>query len=272
MGRLNGKVALVSGAARGQGRQLAVRLAEEGADVIAVDSTAALASFAAEPATIDDFAETARLVRDAGVRLRTVDADVRDAALLVELLGEAVAELGGLDLVTAIADTSGHAPTLEMSAQLWQDVIDINLTGVWKLLAAAVPHVVSGGRGGSVVIVTSLAALDAPEHTAHYSVAKAGLVMLMKTLAKELAPHDIRVNSVHPASPATAAFLEPASLHQFHPELARTGPAGTSKLLRRLPVATLDQDDVTNAVLYLVSDDSRYVTGTTLVIDAAGLD
>ncbi|MBK1782695.1 mycofactocin-coupled SDR family oxidoreductase [Prauserella cavernicola] len=273
MGRMDGTVAFITGAARGQGRSHAVRLAEEGADIIATDTTAKVGSVPYDLATAEDLAETARLVEATGRRVVTGDADVRDLAALGAVVERGVAELGRLDVVLANAGISSPASTLDMSEQTWQDMIDINLTGVWKTLKASVPHVVAGGRGGSVVITSSLAALYANENTAHYSAAKAGLVQLMKVLAKELAPHRIRVNTVHPTTVATDMILNEATYRLFRPDLENPTRADfeeAARTLNRLPVAALEPADITNAVLYLVSDEGRFVTGTTHVVDAGG--
>ncbi|ASR34789.1 3-ketoacyl-ACP reductase [Prauserella marina] len=273
MGRLAGKVAFITGAARGQGRSHAVKLAEEGADIIAIDTTATVGSVPYPLATADDLAETVRQVEALDRRIVAADADVRDTSALAKVVEQGVAELGRLDIVLANAGISSPAPTLEMSDQTWQDMIDINLTGVWKSLKVSVPHIVSGGRGGSVVITSSLAAIYANENTAHYSAAKAGLVMLMKVMAKELAPHDIRVNTVHPTTVATDMILNEATYRLFRPDVENPGRAEfeeAARTLNRLPVAALEPEDITNAILYLVSDQGRYVTGTTHVVDAGG--
>lgn len=273
MGRLDGRVAFITGAARGQGRSHALRLAEEGADIIAVDTTATVDSVPYPLATADDLAETVQQVKALDRRIVAGDADVRDTAALARVVEQGMSEFGRLDIVCANAGISSPAPTLEMSDQTWQDMIDINLTGVWKSLKVSVPHIIEGGRGGAVVITSSLAALYANENTAHYSAAKAGLVMLMKVMAKELAPHNIRVNTVHPTTVATDMILNDATYRLFRPDLDNPGRADfeeAARTLNRLPVAALEPGDISNAVLYLVSDDGRYVTGTTHVVDAGG--
>jgi NAD(P)-dependent dehydrogenase (short-subunit alcohol dehydrogenase family) len=154
-------------------------------------------------------------------------------------------------------------------------MLDINLVGVWRTIKASVPHVIAGGRGGAVVITSSMAALKAFDNTAHYSAAKGGLVSMMRVLAKELAPHSIRVTTVHPNTVGTAMIHNPATYRLFRPDLENPGRADfehAARYLNRLPVVSLEPEDITNAVLYLVSDDGRYVTGTTHVVDAgAGL-
>jgi len=273
MGRMDGKVVFITGAARGQGRSHALRLAQEGADIIAVDISNQVESVPYPTATAEDLAETVRQVEALDRRIVATEADVRDSAGLTRAVGQGVAELGRLDVVLANAGISSPAPTLEMSEQTWQDMIDINLTGVWKTLKASVPHIIEGGRGGSVVITSSLAAIWANANTAHYSAAKAGLVLLMKVMAKELAQHSIRVNTVHPTTVATDMILNDATYRLFRPDLENPGRADfeeAARTLNRLPVAALEPVDISNAILYLVSDEGRYVTGTTHVVDAGG--
>ncbi|MBO2463920.1 mycofactocin-coupled SDR family oxidoreductase [Actinomadura violacea] len=273
MGKLDGKVSFITGAARGQGRSHAVALAREGADIIAIDTTAKVGSVPYPLATAGDLAETVRLVEATGRRILARDADVRDSQALARAVEEGVNAFGRLDIVLANAGISTPAPTLEMSDDTWQDMIDINLTGVWKSLKASVPHIIAGGRGGAVVITSSLAAIYANENTAHYSAAKAGLVMLMKVMAKELAPHGIRVNTVHPTTVATDMILNEATYRLFRPDLENPTRADfeeAARTLNRLPVAALEAEDISHAVLHLVSDDAKYVTGATHVIDAGG--
>ncbi|WP_428935682.1 mycofactocin-coupled SDR family oxidoreductase [Streptomyces sp. ACT015] len=273
MGRATGKVAFVTGAARGQGRSHAVRLAEEGADIIAVDFTAKVDTVPYPLATAGDLAETVRLVEATGRRIIAGDADVRDLAALGKVVDQGVAELGRLDIVLANAGIFSPASTLEMSEQTWQDMIDINLTGVWKTLKASVPHIIEGGRGGAVVITSSVMAFHAQEYIAHYSAAKAGVVMLMKVMAKELASHNIRVNTVNPTTVATDMILNDAIFQAFRPELENPTRADfeeAARSLNALPIAAVEAQDVTETVLHLVADSGRYITGTTNLVDAGG--
>ncbi|MEU7811125.1 mycofactocin-coupled SDR family oxidoreductase [Pseudonocardia sp. NPDC049154] len=274
MGRVEGRVAFITGAARGQGRAHAVRLAEEGADIIAVDTTAKVDSVPYPLATAEDLAETVRLVEALDRRIVAREADVRDYAALSAAVEAGVAEFGRLDIVLANAGISSPASTLEMSEDTWQDMIDINLTGVWKSLKASVPHIIAGGRGGAVVITSSLAALYANNNTAHYSAAKAGLVQMAKVMAKEWAEHSIRVNTVHPTTVATDMILNDATYKLFRPDLENPTRADfeeAARTLNRLPVAALEPRDISETVLHLVADDSgRYITGTTQVVDAGG--
>jgi (+)-trans-carveol dehydrogenase len=273
MGRVEGKVAFITGAARGQGRAHAVRLAEEGADIIAIDTTAKVDSVPYPLATAEDLAETVRQVEALDRRIVAREADVRDYAALQAAVEAGVSEFGRLDIVCANAGISSPASTLEMSEDTWQDMIDINLTGVWKSLKASVPHIIAGGRGGAVVITSSLAAMYANGNTAHYSAAKAGLVMMAKVMAKEWAEHSIRVNTVHPTTVATDMILNDATYKLFRPDLENPTRADfeeAARTLNRLPVAALEPRDISETVLHLVADSGRYITGTTQVVDAGG--
>lgn len=182
---LEGKVAFITGAARGQGRSHAVRLAAEGADIIAVDVCAPVSTIAYDTATPDDLAETVRQVEALDRRIVATRADTRDLAALTSAVDTGVAELGRLDIVLANAGIFGSGRMLDMDEDAWSTMIDVNLTRTWKTLRAATPHIVAGGRGGAMV---------------HYSAAKAGLIGMMKVVAKELGPQRIRVNSVHPTT------------------------------------------------------------------------
>lgn len=273
MGKLEGKVAFITGAARGQGRSHAVRLAQEGADIIAVDISQQVDTVPYDTARPGDLEETVREVEALDRRIVATEADVRDLSALQKAADEGFAQLGRIDIVLANAGISTMAPTLEMDETMWQTMIDINLTGVWKTVRAAAPHIVAGGRGGSIVLTSSLAAMWANENIAHYSAAKAGLIGMMQVLAKELAPQSIRVNTVHPTTVATDMILNDATYRLFRPDVEQPTRADfeeAARELNRLPVAMVEPVDISNAVLYLVSDDGRYVTGTTHVVDAGG--
>ena len=273
MGRVEGKVAFITGAARGQGRSHAVRLAQEGADIIAVDVCRQVDTVPYPTATSEDLAETVRQVEALDRRIVATEADVRDLGALTKAVDDGVGQLGRLDIVLANAGISTPAPTLEMDEETWSTMIDVNLTGVWKTVRAAVPHIVDGGRGGSVVITSSLAAQKANANTAHYTAAKAGLVGLMKVLALELAPQNIRVNTIHPTTVATDMILNEPTYRLFRPDLENPTRADFEEAaltLNALPVPAIEAVDISNAVLHLVSDEGRYVTGTTHVVDAGG--
>jgi SDR family mycofactocin-dependent oxidoreductase len=270
---LAGKVAFITGAARGQGRSHAVRLAEQGVDVVLVDVCRTLPTVPYPMAEPADLEETAAQVKAAGGEALTAELDVRDLAGLRELADRVMARFGRLDIVIANAAISSPAPTLEMSEQTWQEMIDVNLTGVWKTLAATVPHVRAGKRGGSVVIVSSLAAIAPHENIAHYTAAKTGLIGLMKVLAKELAPEAIRVNTLHPGTVATPMVLNDPTYRLFRPDLDTPSRADfevSTRTLHAMPVALLEPEDITATLLHLVSDAGRFITGTTQLIDAGG--
>jgi (+)-trans-carveol dehydrogenase len=273
MGRVEGKVAFITGAARGQGRSHALRLAQEGADIIAVDVCRQVETVPYPTATSEDLAETVRQVEALDRRIVATEADVRDLAALTKAVDDGVAQLGRLDIVLANAGISTPAPTLEMDEETWSTMIDVNLTGVWKTVRAAVPHILSGGHGGAVVLTSSLAAQKAFANTAHYTAAKAGLVGLMKVLAVELAPHNIRVNTIHPTTVATDMVLNEPTYRLFRPDVEHPSRADFEEAaltLNKMPVPALEAVDISNAVLYLVSDEGRYVTGTTHFVDAGG--
>lgn len=271
MGKLDGKVAFITGAARGQGRSHAVRFAEEGANIIGVDVSTQIDTVPYPTARPGDLEETVRQVEAAGGRMLASEVDVRDLAALTKAADDGAAEFGRIDIVIANAGISSMAPTLEMDENTWQTMIDINLTGVWKTVRAAVPHIVAGGRGGSVVLTSSLAALMTNANIAHYTAAKAGMVGLMQVLAKELAPQNIRVNTVHPTTIATDMVLNDATYKLFRPDLenpTRQDFEEAASQMNPLPLPVPESIEITNAVMHLVSDDARYVTGNTHVVDA----
>jgi (+)-trans-carveol dehydrogenase len=273
MGQLDGMVAFITGAARGQGRNHAIHLAREGADIIAVDITKPVASAPYLTATADDMAETVRKVEAEGRKIIASVADVRDLDALQQAADRGVEAFGRIDIVLANAGISAPAPTLDMSEEAWSEMIDINLTGVWKTIKAAVPHVRAGGRGGSVVITSSLAAMRSNANTAHYAAAKAGLVGLMHVLAKELAPENIRVNTIHPTTVATEMILNDATYRLFRPELANPTEDDfivAASQLNALPIPMTDVDDISAAVMYLVCPSGRAITGITHMVDAGG--
>ncbi|OZG26020.1 SDR family mycofactocin-dependent oxidoreductase [Williamsia sp. 1138] len=273
MGKLEGKVAFITGAARGQGRSHAIRLAQEGADIIAVDTAKQVATVPYDTATAADLEQTVKEVEALDRRIIATEADVRDLAGLKKVADDGVAALGRLDIVIANAGINSMSPALEMDEEMWQTMIDINLTGVWKSIRAAAPHIVAGGRGGSIVITSSLASISVNENIAHYSAAKSGLVGLMSVLAKELGPQSIRVNSIHPTTVATPMILNEPTYKLFRPDLENPTRADFDEAaaqMNRLPVTMVEPVDISEAVLYLVSDSGRYVTGTTHVVDAGG--
>ncbi|WP_409180743.1 mycofactocin-coupled SDR family oxidoreductase [Amycolatopsis sp. VS8301801F10] len=273
-GRFEGKVVVVTGAARGQGRSHAVRFAEEGADVIAVDVCAQVATAPYPLAAADDLAQTVKEVRATGRRVVAAEADTRDFPALKAAIDRGAEELGRLDVVVANAAIVSFGSLLDLPEETWRDVVDINLTGAWHTVKAAVPHLVAGGRGGAVVLTSSAAGLRAYPGLGHYVAAKHGLVGLMKTLAIELGPHSIRVNSVHPTQVDTPMLQNDAVYSAFLPGTENPGKndfAPVSQSMHALPVPWVEAQDVSGAVLYLASAEARYVTGAALPVDAGTL-
>lgn len=271
--RVRGKVAFITGAARGQGRSHAIRLAEEGADVIVMDVCGEVGRTSAfyPPATREDLAETVRQVEARGRRAVSFVADVRDYDALKEGLDTAVAELGRLDIVCANAgifqfgDEVSDTPVGD-----WRDVIDVNLTGVFHTCKAAVTHIQAGGAGGTVVITASDAGAKGFARFAHYVASKHAVIGLMRTLAMEMAPHSIRVNVVSPTNCNTDMIQNPAVYKLFRPDLdepTRDEFAESSGTLLALPAPWVEPVDVSNAVLFLASDEARYITGVDLPVD-----
>jgi (+)-trans-carveol dehydrogenase len=275
-GRVEGKVAFVTGAARGQGRSHALRLAQEGADIIAIDVCSPISSNTViPPSTPDDLAETADLVKGLNRRIVTAQVDVRDYDGLKAAVDSGVEQLGRLDIIIANAGIGNGGQTLDKtSEQDWQDMIDVNLSGVWKTVKAGVPHILSGGRGGSIVLTSSVGGLKPYAHTGHYIAAKHGVVGLMRTFAVELGEHSIRVNSVHPTNVNTPMFMNEGTMRLFRPDLETPGPddmAVVAKMMHVLPVGWVEPQDISNAVLFLASDESRYVTGLPMTVDAGSM-
>ncbi len=270
MGKVEGKVAFISGAARGQGRSHAVLLAQEGADIIAVDICGQIDSVPYQLAKPADLEETVRLVEAQDRRIVARQADVRDVAALRAAFEEGTRELGPVDIVLANA---GIAP-LQVNPidDEWYDVIDVNLTGVWNTVRVAIPSMIERGQGGAIVMTSSTGGLMGvgtnEPGLLGYVAAKHGVVGLVKSWANYLAPHNIRVNSVAPTGVASPMVLENEALPGFmesEPELA-------AAMSNALPVELVEPIDISNAILYLVSDDGRYVTGTVLPVDAGALN
>ena len=263
MGKLEGKVAFITGAARGQGRSHAIRLAQEGADIIAVDICAQISSVPYPMSTPEDLAETAKEVEALDRRIYTAVADVRDQQALQKAFDEGTAELGPVDIVLANA---GIFPlSINPHPQEWQDAVDVCLTGVYNTVAAALPSMIERGKGGAIVLTSSTAGTngmggDTPGGLG-YTAAKAGVVGLMRAYANQLARYSIRVNCVVPTGVRT-----PMVVNDVIPAVLQAAP--TMGLPNALPVDMVEPVDISNGILYLVSDDGRYVTGVTLPVDA----
>jgi SDR family mycofactocin-dependent oxidoreductase len=260
-GRAAGKRVLVTGAARGMGRSHAVRLAEEGADLILVDLCESPPGLEYALSTKDDLDETARLVRGHGRRAVAAVADVRDAAAMRKAVADGVAELGGLDASVANAGVLTAGTWDTTTPEQWRLVLDVNLIGSWNTCVAAIPHLIE--RGGSLVNISSAAGIKGSPLTTPYTASKHGVVGMSQALANELAAQNIRVNTVHPTGVATG--MAPASLHGL---LAEKRPDLAPIYTNALPVPMVDARDVSNAVLFLVSDESRHVTGMEFKVDA----
>ncbi len=271
MGRVEGKVAFITGAARGQGRSHAVRLAQEGADIIAVDICQDVASVPYPGASDADLAETVKQVEELDRRIVARQADVRDLSALQGAVDEGLSQFGHIDVICANAGICSFGGALELTEEVWQEMIDVNLTGVWKTVRAAARPMVEAGRGGSIILTSSTAGLVAFPNLAHYVAAKHGVTGLMRVLAVELAPHMIRVNSVHPTTVDTPMVQNPAMYELFGlPGASREEAEQGFKAVNALPIPWVEAVDISNAVLFLASDESRYVTGTTVQVDAAG--
>jgi len=274
-GRVEGKVAFISGAARGQGRSHAVRLAQEGADIIAIDICRGFEGSPAPAATSEDLAETADMVKNLDRRIITAEVDVRDFDALKAAVDSGVEQLGRLDIVVANAGIGTTGVKLhKMTEASWDETIDINLGGVWKTVKAGVPHLLAGGRGGSVIITSSVGGLKAYPQVGHYVTAKHGVVGLMRTFAVELGQHSIRVNTVHPTHVCSPLLMNEQTYRLFRPDLENPGPddlAPVCQSFHYLPIPWVEPVDISNAVLFLASDESRYITGVTLPVDAGSL-
>jgi SDR family mycofactocin-dependent oxidoreductase len=276
VGTLEGKVAFITGAGRGQGRSHAVRLAKEGADIIALDICAdAVETVPYGLSTSADLEETVALVEATGRRIIAGEADVRDLGQVQKVVDAGLGELGRIDVVCANAGVGSWSVSWEMSEQLWKDMIDVNLTGVFHTVRAAVPSMVERGEGGSVVLTSSTAGLIGYQHTAHYTAAKHGVLGLMKVLAQELAPHHIRVNAVCPTTVNTPLVINDATFELFAPDAVNPGPDEVREAfagLNAMPdVPWIEPSDVSEAVAWLSSDAARYVTGIALPIDAGNV-
>jgi SDR family mycofactocin-dependent oxidoreductase len=276
MSRFSGKVAVVTGSGRGQGRNHAIRLAAEGADVVALDICHDIDSVAYDMATRADLEETARLVRQHGRNVIAAEVDVRDAAAVAGAVADAAQQLGGIDIVLANAGIGIMKADLD-PARAFRDQLDVNLVGVWNTVQAAAPLMIEQRRGGAIVLTSSAFGLtgrggDGAGGNDGYVASKHGVVGLMRTFANWLAPHGIRVNCINPSGVATRMVLNPAVEAMFgggdHPA---PDPKPIGDVANLLDVALVEVDDVTAAVAFLASDEARYITGVALPVDAGML-
>lgn len=266
---LAGRVALVTGAARGQGRAHAVGLAAAGADIIACDICATVSdSITYPPATPDDLAETAAAVHKHGRKVLARQVDTRDDAALRQLVADGVEQFGRLDILVANAAVLSWGRLWELTDEQWNSVIDVNLTGTWRTIRAAVPEMIKAGNGGSIVIVSSSAGLKATPGNGHYSAAKHGLVALTNSLALEVGEYGIRVNSIHPYSVDTP-MIEPEAMARIfakHPSYLHSFPPALLEAK-----AFMTAEDVANVVVWLAGDGSATLSGAQIPVDKGAL-
>jgi SDR family mycofactocin-dependent oxidoreductase len=276
-GRVEGKIALVTGAARGQGRSHAVRLAEEGADIIAIDLAGPVADTPLRypPATEEDLAQTVAEVERLDRRILARKADVRDFHALKGAVEDGISQLGRLDIVSANAGIFMHNHVAhELTEIEWDSTLDINLKGVWLTAKATVPFLIEQGIGGSIIITSSAAGLKGRPNVSAYAASKHGLVGLARSLSNELAPYSIRVNTLHPTSVSTAMIHNEALYRLFLPgvENPRSDQVEEAlKSINALPVPWVEPRDVSNALLFLASDEARFITGSELRVDAGSV-
>ncbi len=275
MGRVEGKVAFITGAARGQGRSHAIRLAQEGADIIAIDALEPQPNTPVVGATEEDLAETVAQVEALDRRIIAKKADVRSQEQLDAVVAEGIAQFGRLDIVSANAGIAMlPSASQDTSEDDFVDMQNVNLIGVWRTAKAAIPHMIEAGNGGSIVLTSSAAGLQAYSHASSYVAAKHGVVGLMRTLALELAPHMIRVNSIHPTQVDTPMIMNETIMRLFRPD--KENPtledfAEASMAMNALPIPWVEPVDISNALLFLASDEARYITGVPLPVDAGAV-
>lgn len=272
MNRVKGKTALITGAARGQGRSHALKLAAEGANIIATDLCQETVKNVQYPlASTAQLDETAHLVRAAGGQICTVLADTRVAGEMADVVNQGMDRFGRIDVVVANAGIWSWGEARSFSPDLWQTTIDINLNGAWNTVQAALPQMIDRGEGGSIILTSSQIASRGQGNAVAYAASKAGVVGIMRALAAELAQYSIRVNTIHPSTVYTDMILNEPTYRLFRPELENPGREDMDEVLypfHMLPVAALEPEDISNAVLFLASDESRYVTSLKLAVDA----
>lgn len=271
MRRLEGKVALVTGAARGVGRAIAVRFAQEGAAVVAVDFCGVYDHVSYPLPSEADLDETAALVRTAGGRIATVVGDVRDQETMDAAVATAVEEFGGLTTVCANAGIGGERAAMwEADEEVFRTVLDVNLLGVWKTVKASVPVLIEAG-GGSVVMTSSLAGIRGPARMSAYVSAKHGVLGMMRALANEAAEHNIRSNAILPGNTDTPLLNNSSTWQLFRPDLENPSAEDVVPVMRGfslLPTPWVEVEDIAHAALWLGSDESRFVTGVAIPVDA----
>ena len=265
MDRVKGKVAFISGIARGQGRSHALALAKEGADIIGFDLCDDIEHVGYPLARESDLAETIRLVEEAGGRIVAARADSRDFDAVDEVLRQGLDKFGRVDIAVPNAGVVSYNPIWEWSAEQFRNVLDTNLVGVWHVVKAVMPHIIAAGNGGSLIFTGSVASLKGCPNTGAYEISKHGVVGLMRLFANQLAKNFIRVNTVHPSAVNTpmVANAEYGEFINTHPDVA-SDPAFKNPM----PVEMIEAVDISNAMVFLASDEARYITGVTLPVDA----
>lgn len=277
MGRVAGKVAFITGAARGQGRSHAIRLAEEGADIIGFDLCRQIDTVQYPMSTPEDLEDTVRLVEKTGRSMLGIRGDIRDLSALQDAVATGVERFGRLDIVVSNACTlNGSAPAWELSEEQFEDQVDVALGGTWRTVKATAPFLIEQNQGGSIILISSTSGLSAEVNIAHYVAGKSGVTGLMRALSAEMAQYMIRVNSIHPTN-----VLSPMIENQSTVDLFAGGREGFNwnddeiwrafTDMNSMPIPWIQPIDISNAVLYLASDETRYVTGTTHTVDAGAL-
>jgi len=270
MGRTNGKVVMVTGAARGQGRSHAIRLAEEGADLVLVDVCQQIEVVPYPLASPDDLEQTAADVRRVGSSALAHKVDIRDQVGLNRVVAEAIDQLGHIDALVANAGIIRYVSLLDATEEMWSTIIDVNLSGAWRAIKAVAPAMIAAGNGGSIVLTSSVAGLRGMPNLGAYVASKHGVNGLMKTACLELAPHQIRVNTINPGGVITPMIDNEMTRQAVRPDLERPTTSDMSegaKHIHPIGIPWLEPIDISHAVVYLVSDESRYVTGGTFVLD-----
>ncbi|NEW39878.1 mycofactocin-coupled SDR family oxidoreductase [Nocardia cyriacigeorgica] len=265
--RFEDRVVVITGAARGQGRAEAIRFAEEGADIIAIDACTQFESTPYAGATAADLEETVRSVEKTGRRVVARTADVRDFAALSQAVSEGIEQFGRLDVVVANAGICSVGLSWEITAEQWRETVDVNLTGVFHTAKATVPYLIEQGTGGAIVFTSSVAGLKGVPFTGHYVATKHGITGLAKTMANELGAHRIRVNTVHPAGVETGM-----DMRAMGPLLDQYAATLSPMYMNTLPDTISQPEDIAATVAWICSDDARHVTGTQIPVDMGNLN
>jgi SDR family mycofactocin-dependent oxidoreductase len=273
MGRVSGKVALVTGAARGQGRAHAIRLAEEGASIVALDICRQIPEISIPMASRADLDETVRAVTERGPRIIAFEADVRDQQAIDAAIDAAYAAFGTIDIVIANAGVTRYTSANDISEGEFREILDVNLIGPWRTCKSVATRVIEARTSASMILTSSIGGLKAGANLAHYNASKHGLIGLMRTLAIEYAP-SIRVNAVCPTNVNTPMLMAADTLRLFVPDEAEPTLEQFTEVARHhhvLDVPWVEPEDIANAALFLACDEARYITGVALPVDAGAL-